>query len=141
MEKIEETKAATFCIEKVMLLEDSLWAKKAEMILGIGQPYQVSKDRTFCALDMDRFSYNSTLEDSFPIECLLNLCWISRQRYPLSTLYMINTLLSIALMSEEATQYVGIQPPPIYLFNRFYDWFDDFIQFAAGTIIKDKNKE
>ena len=80
VERLHECVNIIACIEKVLLVKDSLWSRRAEYILGLGQPYQLSKDNTFPSLDMDRFSYNSILEDVFPIECVLNLAFISRQR-------------------------------------------------------------
>lgn len=64
----------------MLLSNDSIWKKKAEFLLGLAQPYQVSKDNTFAFMDIDRFSYSSMLEDIFPIECVFNLAFISRQR-------------------------------------------------------------
>lgn len=80
MERLSESINTIVCIEKVLMNFDSLWKKKAEFLLGIGQPYQVNKDNTFSSLDIDRFTYNSTLEDIFPIECIMNLAFISKQR-------------------------------------------------------------
>lgn len=67
MERLSEEVNIIKVIERFLLIKDSLWKKKAEFVLGVGQPYQIDKDNKFPSLDMDRFSYTSILEDIFPI--------------------------------------------------------------------------
>lgn len=68
------------CISKFLIISDEFWVNRAEFILGYSSPY-IFNDNLLSSLDEERFVYGSTLEDLFPVECLLAYCHINRLRY------------------------------------------------------------
>jgi hypothetical protein len=67
------------CISKYLIITDDFWLSRAEFILGCSSPY-IYMDNLLASLDEERFVYVSTLEDLFPVECLLAYCHINRLR-------------------------------------------------------------
>ena len=68
------------CVSKYMIISDEYWVNRAEFVLGFNSPY-IYMDNYLTSLDEERFIYSSTLEDLFPVECLLAYCHINRLRY------------------------------------------------------------
>ncbi len=87
------------CVSKYLMISDEFWSNRAEFVLGYSSPY-IFVDNLMSSLDEERFVYISTLEDLFPVECLLAYCHINRLRYflfnlrnPLAVLHILRTIL------------------------------------------------
>ena len=63
--------------QAILIINDGFWRERAEALLGIGSPY-VLGDNGLTTLDEERYTFNSTLYDIFPVECLLNYVYLYR---------------------------------------------------------------
>ena len=82
-----------FLVHRILEINDSFWLHRMEYLVGYGRPYDLTKEHTLNTIDQEVNIYSSTIENIFPVECILTLPYISRATNQLSAINILVELL------------------------------------------------
>lgn len=108
-----------------------------EFIIGYGKIFP-SKTYRLNNVDQDLFVYSSTIENIFPIECVLGYLWVTRGNNQLSTVHALAELLDWMVGYEWVGQFVRRQPSPNYTSTYFHDWIRPYLSNVKPLLMEKK---
>jgi hypothetical protein len=106
-------------------------------LLGYGKIY-MSKTYKLEAIDQDIYVYASTIEDIYPIECVLNYMYTTRINNQLSVLYIIKELLEMISRYEWVSRYMSLQPATNNTYRFFYEWIKPYLMNVRAVLSQQK---
>jgi hypothetical protein len=98
----------------------------------------MSKTYKLDAIDQDIYVYTSTIEDIFPIECILNYLYTTRINNQMSALYVIKDLLDMMNNHDWVGRYMSLQPATNNTYRFFYEWIKPYLLNVNAVLSQQK---
>jgi len=116
-------------ISQMLLLEDEYSLMRIELILGFSQPTYSSKYGLALIRNIEDEvnTYSSPIAIEDRNKPLLRVLWDDRKYFQLTIVKLLKMLLTAAESNQLLYLYLRDMPPPCYIYARYTDWIDKFL--------------
>lgn len=137
MDRSHEVKGIMELVERLLQIQDEFSINRMELLLGYGK-LELSKNYTLSSIDHDVYFFMSTIEDIFPIECVLSYMLVNKNMNQLTTLYILAHLFQMADKIPWLVTYLFRQPSPNHTGKHYHDWIKPYLQNVKAVLSQQK---
>ncbi|CAD8054531.1 unnamed protein product [Paramecium primaurelia] len=124
--------------ESLLNIYDNIQQERIQWILGYPQPNYLDNYQTGCQtnLSLQCISYLTHIGCQDETISILNQLFFNRRNYLNLAILMMKMLLTVMNQNKPVFSYIINLPPPSYLYSKYIDWFETFLNEFKEDCIK-----
>ncbi|CAK70549.1 unnamed protein product (macronuclear) [Paramecium tetraurelia] len=125
-------------VESILNIEDNMQQDRIQWILGYPQPCYSDNFQTGCSINLSQqcITYLTQIGCQNETMSILNQLFSNRQVFLNMAIQMMRMLLNVMNQNKAVFSYIIYLPPPSYLYAKYTDWFETFLNEFKQDCIK-----